>query len=140
MKTYKENLEELTKNELKQIRCKIKHYIESATLSLIGLEKRGNDYEIDHCNGRSSILTEAFKSIASEEAKKIAKSYKPTKDDIGGFQESFKKELKNQMTYIIRDEAKIKATELAKEMFSNTKIDIDKILSSEIQEINGIPF
>jgi hypothetical protein len=140
VKTYKEDLEELTQKELRNIRQKIKMYIENATLSLIGLEKRGSDYEIDHCNGRSSVLTEAFKTIAREEATKIAKTYKPTKEDITGFQEAFKKELKNQMSYALRDEAKIKATELAKEMFSKTKIDIDKILSTEIGEINSITF
>jgi hypothetical protein len=139
-KTYKENLEELTKNELKQIRGRIKHYIENATLNLIGLEKRGSDYEIDHCNGRSSVLTEAFRKIASEEAEKIARTYKPTKEDIIGFQSSFAKEFKNQISYVIRDEARIKAVEMAKEMFSKTKIDIDKILSTEIGEINDLTF
>ena len=141
MKNYKETLEELTKKELKQIRNKIKSYIENATLSLIGLEKRGSDYEIvDHCNGRSSILTDAFKSIASEEAKKIAKTYKPTKEDISDFQEVFRKELKSQMYYATEKEAKIKAEELAKEMFSNTKLNIDKILSTELGEINDLTF
>jgi len=124
------------KNYIKNIRPQIKKYLESAVLSIIGLEKRcgGDKYEIDHCNGRSSVLIDAFREIALDEAKKIAGTYKPTKDELLSFRESFAREYRNQMDYVMRDLANKKIAKDCKKMFSQIKIDIDKQVKKSILE------
>jgi len=138
----KDYIEKITRSELKKIRERVRNYIEGATLSLIGLEKRySNSYEIDHCNGRSSILTDAFKRIATEEAEKIARTYKPTKEDLASWQKAFESEIKNQMKYKMQDLAKIKAEEISKEYVAKIKIDVDKILEEELEtQAKNLPF
>lgn len=132
----KENkLEKIVKEEsklfVKNARVEIKKKLEIALLSLLGLEKdyhRG--YEIDHCNGRNSVLIDAFRQYAIEEAAKIAKSYKPTKDDIANFNKAFEREYSSQMTYAIMDLANKKAQEEAKKAIDSININSDEIIDS----------
>lgn len=130
---FKEELEKLTKAELKQTRSRVSKYLESATLSILGLEKKYNgDFEIDHCNGRNSVLIDAFRDLAKTEANRIAQNYKPNKEELAVFEEAFKRELRSQFGYIIRDVAKGRAQQLANEVMSKIKIDVDKILAEEL--------
>ena len=104
-------------------------------LSLLGLEKRSNyDYEIDHCNSRNSVLIDAFRSMAIDEAKKIASRYKPSKAELSIYEAAFKKEVNNQFGYAIHDVAKTKAQELATEAGEKIKVNVDKILDEEFKK------
>ena len=131
-KQYKNIIEENVKKELKDIEKKIHIYIEKSVLSLIGLEQEYyGRYEIDHCNGRNSVLIDVFRRIAIGEAEKIAKNYKPTKEDLLNYDKSFKDEMKSKMKTALANLAETKAQELTKEMFDKIKIDIDKLLEEE---------
>jgi hypothetical protein len=131
----KNQVQELTKKELVNAKANIKKYLEGALLSLLGLEKRySNEYEIDHCNGRNSVLIDSFRELAISEARKIASEYKPSKEDLSVYKVAFERELKNQFSYCIRDIAKAKAVELARDVMATVKIDVDEILEKEFGE------
>jgi hypothetical protein len=139
-KTLKEVLEttamEVVTEKIKNYRGEVSKQIDDALLSIIGLEQRGwngGKYEIDHCNGRNSVLIDAFRNIAKVEAEKIARSYKPTKEDLAGFQEAFAKEYRSQIMYSLRDMAKSKAQTDFREFADNQKIDIQKIVTEALE-------
>lgn len=134
MKTYKEQLESLTKGELRYVRTNLKKYIEKSILSLVGLTNNGHGYEIDHCNGNKSVLTDVFRAMAVEEATKIAKNYKPTREDMAGYDEAFKAEVRSQMRSALREVAKEKAKEVSKKLFEDTDIDLEKVLEGTFDE------
>ena len=127
-------LEKEIEKYIKEVKPKINSIMESSVLSLIGLEKRyGENYEIDHCNSRNSVLIDAFKSIAVNEAKRLASTYKPTKEDVINFKEAFKKEYKNQMNYVLRDKAKKKVDGDLNRILETIKIDIDDIIQDKLE-------
>ena len=138
-KTLKQVLEEtaleVVTDKIKDYRKEVNNQINSALLSIIGLEKRGNNsttFEIDHCNGRNSVLIDAFRNIAKDEAEKIARTYKPSKEDLVGFREAFAKEYRNQIMYSIRDMAKSKASADFREFADSQKIDVSKIVEEAL--------
>ncbi len=133
-KETKSKLEAVLEKEamvfIKESKNRIPKILEGATLSLLGLEKKYNgEYEIDHCNGRNSVLIDAFKKIASEEAVKIAKSYKPSPTDIAGFMVAFEREYKSQITYIIRDLAREKAKQDVSKEIEKITLDIQSMIA-----------
>lgn len=131
-KSFQLEIEKQARAELKNARVNVKKYLEGAILSLLGLEKKyNNDYEIDHCNGRNGVLIDAFRELAITEARKIAAGYKPTKEELNIFEEAFRKELKSQFYYAIRDAAKVKAVQAANEAAEKMKVDIDQLLEEE---------
>ena len=114
---------------MKDARELIKSSLKSATLSLLGLEgsvHRG--YEIDHCNSRNSVLIDAFRNIAIEEATKIASTYQPDQKDIAGFKSAFRSEYQRQISSAIRDEARSKAKEDARKFCDRIKVDTEKYI------------
>lgn len=117
--------------ELRSMPQKVSKYMESATLSILGLEKRGCDYEIDHCNSRNSVLIDVFRDMARAEARKIAKTYQPSKEDVVGFKEAFRKEFVREFGYIARDLGKQKAIEEARKISEKMKFDIKKVFKEE---------
>lgn len=141
-KTLKKVLEEealkVVTDKIKTYRVDVKKQIESALLSLIGLENKtygGNHLEIDHCNGRNSVLIDAFRNIAIGEAEKMARSYKPTKEDIAGFQEAFAKEYRSQISYKIRDAARAKAEIDFREFATKQNVNIEKIVTEALESV-----
>jgi hypothetical protein len=142
--SFSKYIEKTTKEEMKNARSNIKKYLEGALLSLLGLEKKyNNEFEIDHCNGRNSVLIDAFRELAVNEARKIASEYKPKKEELQVFKSTFERELKNQFSYVIQDVAKQKAMELAHMAGEKVKIDVDKILEEEFGEkikVDKTPF
>lgn len=133
----KKKIESIVNEEInafiRNARPQIKKILESSLLSLMGLEKNyQSNYEIDHCNGRNSVLIDAFRSLAVEEAKKMAKSYQPTKEDVLGFKTAFEREYKNQVSYVIRDAATNRAKKDVDSYISEIKIDIEKMIEEKI--------
>lgn len=138
-KTLKELLEttamEVVTEKIKNYRTEVSKQIDEALLSIIGLESKGwngGKFEIDHCNGRNSVLIDAFRNIAKAEAEKIARSYKPSKEDLAGFQEAFATEYRNQIRYSLRDMAKAKAQADFRDFADKQKIDIQKIVTEAL--------
>ena len=129
-KITKELLQKEVVNYLTTFKPKIKDILEKSVLSLIGLEKRyDNNYEIDHCNGRNSVLIDAFRQIAKDEAKKIVNSYKPTKEDIVNFKSAVEKEYESQFNYAIRDIIKIRVNKEMETLLDSMKIDIEDLVN-----------
>lgn len=133
-KTTRQLLEAEVIKYVSDIKPKMKDILQKSVLSLIGLEKRySNDYEIDHCNGRNSVLIDAFRQIAIDEAKKLASSYKPTKEDIVNFKSAMEKEYKSQMSYAIRDNIASKVKKDMESLIEDMKIDIEDLVA-EVME------
>lgn len=121
--------DELVKTEILDAKRNIKKYIQGALLSIIGLESRSSgDYEIDHCNNRSSVIIDAFRSMAKDEAEKIASNYKPTKDELKVFESAFKREVSRQLSYELTNVAKEKARQLAEEYMDKAKLSADEVI------------
>jgi hypothetical protein len=83
----------------------VHRYIEAALLSLLGLENRSfsQRMEIDHCNGRNSVLIDAFRKIAIGEAEKIARAYKPSPQDAVAFKTAFAEEYGERLRRAMSD-------------------------------------
>lgn len=136
-----ETLEELTKKELKNLRSNVHKYIEGALLSIIGLEKKyNNDYEIDHCNNRNSLLISTFERMAREEASNIAKDYKPKKQELEMYREAFSEEMSRQMKYAMNEIAKQRAKEEAEKIVSKIKLNVNKILKEQGLKVDDLQF
>ena len=117
------------------IKPQMKDILQKSVLSLIGLEKKyTNDYEIDHCNSRNSVLIDAFRSIAIDEAKKLASSYKPTKEDIVNFKSAIEKEYKNQFSYAVRDIIKSRVQKDVELLVNDMKIDIEDLVAETMDK------
>ena len=129
---FKKEIQEFTQLELKKTKEKVSKYMESAMLSLLGFEKRGYDnVEIDHCNGRNSVLIDAFRELAIDEARKLASGWKPTKEDWNLYKNTFEKEIRSQFNYVIRDMAKQKAIDIANKVLEDVKVDVDSLLNEQ---------
>lgn len=120
---------------LKDVRTTIRSALELSTLSLLGIEKRhGNSYEIDHCNGRASVLIDAFRAVAIEEAKKIAKNYVPSSAEVVGFASMFQKEFNRHfnesLQYMAREKAKVEASKI----INSIELDVSHFMGTEIKK------
>ena len=123
--------------EIKDFRGNVEKYMKSAALSLIGLEQKSwgnNSMEIDHCNGRNSVIIDVFRNLAKGEAEKLAKSYKPSKEDILGFKEAFAREYRKQINYSIGEAAKNKANQDVKEYLTLQDLNIEKIIEETLNK------
>lgn len=124
--------EEATKY-IKDARKTIQQKLNSATMSLLGLSNGySSRVEIDHCNGRNSVLIDAFRKLAQEEAEKLARTYKPSAEDIIGFQAAFEREFKSQFSYVVRDLAKKKAQEEAQKAVQLINLDVQKLVDDSL--------
>ena len=134
-KQLRQKIQKQVKLQLLDIVAKVNKYIESALLSIIGLSK---DYsgrcEVDHCNGRSSVLVDAFRDMAKTEAERIARNYKPDKAEMESFKTAFKREFTSQFSYLSRDIARNKAQEIVKEISHSLEVDIDELMGNVNQE------
>lgn len=117
---------------IKDARNHIRKNLESATLSLLGL---GRDYqgrsEIDHCNGRNSVLIDAFRKVAIEEATKIATNYRPDASEICGYADSFRAEFRKHIKDAITTAARAHAKAEAEAIVATIKVSVDDVLSGQ---------
>jgi len=115
--------------QIKNIPSEVKRMINGALLSILGLEHRYSDkYEIDHCNGRNSILIDTIRNMAQKEAESLVKktNYKPS--DLALFQNAFKKEYESHLNY----ELKKLAENLAREEANNIMKKLSKDIIGEV--------
>ena len=132
--TVMENLKEIIEQEcakhVKGVRSQIRKMLEDSTLSLLGLSTgwSGGKKEIDHCNGRNSVLIDAFRECALEEAKKIARNYKPTPESIVGFVTTFQNEFNSALRSEIKKQAHDKAKIEAEKVVGAIKIDVESVI------------
>lgn len=125
MKTvFETQLESILKEKMsayvKELPKKIEGLMEASLLSLLGLEKRGYNYEIDHCNGRNSVLIDAIRELAKDEVTKMVKgNIKIDKVQTSLFQAAFMKEFNNQVSYAVRAMAEREAKSFVEKQFAN---------------------
>lgn len=131
----KKLLEAEVNKYVSNIKPKITDILEKSVLSLMGLEKNYHSgYDIDHCNGRNSVLIDAFRQIAIDEAKKIASTYKPSKEDILNFKSAFAKEYKSQFNYAVRDIIRARVNSDCEKLLSEIKLDVDTLVSETLNK------
>jgi len=126
--SVKKMIEAEIERQLPNMPRKIESVIHAALLSLIGVEQRGSRMEIDHCNGRHSVLTEAFKRLAQVEAEKLARTYKPSTGDIASFRTAFAQEYNRSMRRALSEIARDRATSDVKAYVEDIKISVEKTL------------
>lgn len=132
MESIKSQIEKIGKQEvesfIKDLRGNIKNKLNGSLLSLLGLEQRyNNQYEIDHCNSRNSILIDTIRDMAKDEVSKLAKGLKiPLETSL--LKTALQKELRQQISYEITSIARAKAKELAQKF-------VDEVTPKEIKEL-----
>lgn len=121
-------------NYIKDLPQTVKFMMNGALLSILGLEKRSyGQYEIDHCNGRSSVLIDVIRSMAAKEVEQIVKkTYKPSKEEITLFVDAFRKEYTSQLQSALKTAAREQALLDAKKMVAESMPDILK----EVEKMN----
>lgn len=130
MENLKEIIEEECAKHVKDVRSQIRNLLKRATLSLVGLNDCGRDVQIDHCNGRNSVLIDAFRQCAIEEATKIAKNFKPTSESIVGFATVFQREFDSALRKEITKQACAKAKVEAEKVVGAIKIDVENVIKN----------
>ena len=126
-KEIKDQISKSAKSWFDNIDGAIKQKLESALLSLLGLENgHSGHYEIDHCNGRNSVFLDILRDKAKVQAEKLVEKVKLLDADIDLYKDAFKREFKQQMSYKISELARDAAKEKAKEI-------TDKLMESEIK-------
>lgn len=124
--------QEAMKKFVTNLPTNINSKMEAALLSLLGLEKR-NGYEIDHCNGRNSVLIDVIRGMAVADVEKAVKGIQFKSEETSLIREALKKEYKSQLSYVIRDLATRKAREDAERFIAeNLAYDfkaIDELMS-----------
>jgi hypothetical protein len=109
--------------------------VKQAICSLLGIEYRwGGRAEIDHCNGRNSILTKVIEERAKEQVEKIVKSFKIDANDKyveSAFKKEYHQQLQNQLKYYAEGTAK----SMAEKVISNyTEKELEKIGFEKIEK------
>ena len=128
----KAKIEAAAIREIKGIDQRIESILQSSILSLMGLEKRHYDeYQIDHCNSRNSVLIDAFRNIAIKKAEKIAKAVDFKKADLAPFENAFRIEYSNHLNREIKSLAASRAKEDAKVFIDSIEVDINEYLETE---------
>lgn len=125
-------IEKECKIHIKDARIRIRKALEEASLSLMGLtsdyHNSGHMYQVDHCNGRNSVLIDAFREVALEEAKKIAINYKPSSEEIVKASKSFSNKFDTSFRESIKQLAIKRGKEEAEKVISVINIDTKEIL------------
>lgn len=140
-KQYKPSFEDKIRNiiereaaqHIKDAPTLIRKMIEGSLLSLLGLEKKyNNNYEIDHCNNRNSVLIDAFRNQAIAESERIARGFKPTKEQLANYELAFKKEFEAQLFYAIKKAATARAQLEADALIATIDAEVKAALSEKL--------
>lgn len=127
----KNKIETNAKKYLENIDQLIDRSIEDAILSLIGLERSSfgsSRYEIDHCNGRNSVLIDAFRNKAIKQAEKLASQLKLDANEMKQYRIAFRTEYSKHIREKIRKAAQERAENDAKALIAKIKTDATKYL------------
>lgn len=84
--------------------------VKNAICSLLGIEYGwGGKANIDHCNGRNSILTKVIEERAKEQVEKIVKSFSISPEDKevrSAFEQEYSRQLLSQIRYYAEQKAR----------------------------------
>lgn len=121
-----------TEIEIGGIDRKIEMLIESSILSLIGIEKNGHQgHSIDHCNGRNSVLIDAFRNLAVKKAEKMARELKLDSGNMGIYKSAFEREYSSHINREIKNLAAQRAKDDAKAFLSDLETNVEDFLDLE---------
>lgn len=89
---------------LKNLRPNIRSRLDAALASLLGISTQWGRVEIDHCNGRNSVLVDAVREIALKEVRGIISQ----KGKINSFtpliEKCLESEIKSQIAWFVKKE------------------------------------
>jgi hypothetical protein len=103
-------------NSMKNLPVKIEGIINSAFISILGLDYGGK--QVDHCNGRWNMFQNIIENEAKKDLLEIIKNIK-LKFNFDEFKDAFQKEYINQFNYQIKYCAKDQAEKLAKSIIES---------------------
>jgi hypothetical protein len=133
----KEKMDQIVYNKSKDFlntfEKNIEGIIKQSIFSLLGISSTSYDtrgYEIDHCNGRNSILSDVIKNKAMSDVEKFVKNIKIESFTITQLKEAFKKEYDRQ----IKDQIEYSAKHLAEQHVN----DYIKKLTKKYEDKLGI--
>ena len=104
---------------LRDLRPSIRKKLDSAVMSLIGLSGDYGRIQIDHCNGRSTVLESVIKNIAQEEVTALVGrmgGLELTKEEREKARAAMLSELSSQVKYCIGGLVREKARQIAQAM------------------------
>jgi len=95
--------------QINSIDSTVENMVTRAIGSLLGISNSWGRAEIDHCNGRSSILTSIIEEKARRQVEKIVSTFKFDENDkevLLAFQKEYKEQLKRRISWHAENEAK----------------------------------
>lgn len=131
------DINRLTNEAYRELQESFKNTLKTNVLKIVGFDKRWpNNWEVDHCNGRSSILTEFMsekvQAMFREEFNKmteddIQKSLEPVKKTfITEFQKVFEREVRSQARDVAYKEVQAFVKQLAAQQVQKYQKDLIK--------------
>lgn len=137
-------IENLIKNDLNvlaneaygELQNTFKHDLKKNVLKIVGFNHSWDKWEVDHCNGRSSVLTEymsskvqqmfraEFEKMLQPEIEKILKPVK--KDILDEFKHAFVREARGHIYSETREQAKKFISELVAKQIQKHQKEITK--------------
>ena len=131
------DINRLTNEAYKELQESFKNTLKTNVLKIVGFDNRWhNNWEVDHCNGRSSILTEFIgtkvKEMFHEEFNNMSqddvqKSLEPVKKTfIAEFQKVFEREVRSQAREAAYKEVQAFVKQLAAQQVQKYQKDLIK--------------
>lgn len=105
----KEAVIRTTTQQIEKIDTTVETMIKNAIGSLLGISTSWGRAEIDHCNGRNSILTQVIEDKARKQVEKLVMSFKFDENDkeiMEAFKREFKEQLRRKISWYAENEAK----------------------------------
>lgn len=130
----------ITNQAYEELKNSFKHTLKNNVLKIVGFEDRWNNkWEVDHCNGRTSLITEymgakvqqmfreEFDKLLQSEAEELLKTAK--KAFVAEFASLFQREVKE----LARKESRLKAEAFVKELAAKEITKYQKTLIKGVE-------
>lgn len=135
------DLNKVANQAYKELKQEFKNNLKRNVLKIVGFDNKWNDsqWEVDHCNGRSSLLTElmaakiqtmfrtSFDALIQDEVNELIKPLMPA------VLEDFKREFRYHAHSEVSDKAKAAVTTAVKEIITSNVDDLKKELTSKTE-------
>ncbi len=89
---------------LKDLRPTIRARLDAALSSLLGISNSWGRPEIDHCNGRNSVITKAVEQIALQEVRQLISKKGKIESYLPFAEKCLEEEIKGSIQYAIEKE------------------------------------
>ena len=99
----------VTEEQLSKLDSTIENMMKQMIASLLGLSYSWGKAEVDHCNGRNSILTTIIEEKARKQVEKLVSTFKFDENDkevLEAFKKEYKEQLRRRISWHAENEAK----------------------------------